>query len=59
MDSRVMQNKELLSVMQQANISAIENPFINPIANAIDVFDLSSRARIPNLLQEVYKVKCP
>ena len=55
--SDILQNENLINASRQTGIALTDNPFINVIEKAKEVYDLSKNNNIPNLLSEKYKIR--
>lgn len=53
----ILQNQNLIDTSKQTSMALSDNTFISAIENAKEIYDLSKRNSIPNLLNEKYKVR--
>ena len=53
----ILKHEKLIEVSKQTSFAFLTNPFLNVIENAKEIYDLSKRSEIPNLLSEKYKLR--
>lgn len=53
----VLEDKELKKVAQQTTMTVANTPYANSLKKAKEDFNLSNRNKIPNLLDEIHKVR--
>ncbi|CAJ1004152.1 MULTISPECIES: hypothetical protein [Brevibacillus] len=56
LDYDILQNKALKNVAKKTTIAVADNPFANSLAKAIENFSFNEMQKIPNLLDEKYKI---
>lgn len=53
----VLDNDNLKNISKQTSLAIASNPFVRPIDEAKNIYDLSKHNTIPNLLNEKYKLR--
>lgn len=53
----ILKNSKLIEVSQQSSTAIVNNPFINVIEEAKNIYDLNKKDEIPNLLSEKYRLR--
>ena len=56
LDSDILQNEVLKNVAKKTTIAVADHPFANSLAKAIESFSFNEMHKIPNLLDEKYRI---